>query len=306
MHDLIIVGAGPAGFSASIYASRYGIDHLILGESMGGTITLAHKVDNFPGLPGLSGGDLAQKFADHAKSFGVEIKAKEVSKIEKIDNGFSLLTSDGESFQAKAVVLAIGTRRRELGVVGEKEFAGRGVSYCTTCDAPFFKDKVVVVVGGANAACSGVVHVSNFAKQVFLLYRKSNLRAEKVWIDELKKKDNVEILYETNILEIKGGEKVEKILIDKEYSGKKDLEVDGVFVEVGGVPAATLIKEIGVECDEEGYVKTDEKMKTNIEGIFSAGDINSTNKEFQQVVVACAEGARASLSAYNALKELSR
>ncbi len=303
MHDLIIVGAGPAGLSASIYASRYGVKHLILGESMGGTVTLAHKVDNFPGLPGLSGGDLAQKFADHAKSLGAEIKAKEVSKVEKVNGGFSLTTSDGESFQAKTVILATGTRRRELGVLGEKEFAGKGVSYCTTCDAPFFRDKVVAVVGGANAACSGVVHISGFAKQVFLLYRKSNLRAEKAWIDEVEKKENVEILYETNILEIKGSEKVEKILLDKEYEGKKELEVDGVFVEIGGVPAATLIKEIGVECDEEGYVKTDERMKTNIEGIFSAGDINSTNKDFQQVISACAEGSLASLSAYNFLKK---
>ncbi|MBU1127117.1 MAG: FAD-dependent oxidoreductase [Patescibacteria group bacterium] len=303
MHDLIIVGAGPAGLSASIYASRYGIDHLIIGESMGGTIAWAHKVDNFPGLPGLTGGELAQKIADHAKSLGVEIKAKEVSKIEKTDGGFSLTTSDGESFETRAVIIATGTRRRELGVRGEKTFAGKGVSYCTTCDAPFFKGKIVAVVGGANAACSGVVHISDFAKQVFLLYRKSNLRAEKAWIDELKKKDNVEILYETNVSEIKGSDKVERIILDKDYNGKKELEVDGVFIEIGGVPAAALIKELRVECDEAGYVKTDEKMKTNIKGIFSAGDINSTNREFQQVVVACSEGAIASFSAYNFLKK---
>jgi thioredoxin reductase (NADPH) len=303
MHDLIIIGAGPAGLAASIYASRYALKHLILGKSLGGTITLAHKVENFPGLPSLSGGELAQRFLDHVKKLGTKIESKEVIKISQDKTGaFTLETTDGSSYQTKSIILAIGTKRRELGVPGEKDFLGKGVSYCCACDASFYKGKRVVVVGGANAACSGAVHVARFAEKVYLLYRRSALRAEPAWIKELKKKKNIEILYETNIIEIKGEEKVKKILLDKAYQEKKELFIEGVFVEIGGIPATELVKKIGVKCDEQEYVITDNQMVTNIKGVYSAGDVNSSNKEFQQVVVAVAEGAVAATSVFKFIK----
>ncbi len=303
MHDLIVIGAGPAGLTASIYASRYALKHLILSKSLGGTIILAHKVENFPGLPSLSGGELAQRFLDHVEKLGTKIEPKEVVEISQDKNGiFTLETTDGSSYQAKSIILAIGTKRRELGVPGEKEFVGKGVSYCSSCDAFFYKEKRVVIVGGANAACSGAVHLARFAKKVYLLYRRSALRAEPAWIEELQKKENVEILYETNVVEIKGKDKVEKILLDKAYQGKKELLIEGVFIEIGGIPATELVKKIGVKCDEQEYVITDNQMATNIKGVYSAGDVNSTNKEFQQVVVAVAEGAVAATSVFKFIK----
>lgn len=303
MHDLIIIGAGPAGLTASIYASRYALNHLILGKSLGGTITLAHKVENFPGLPSLSGGELAQRFLDHVEKLGAKIESKEVVKISQDKTGaFTFETTDNSSYQTKSIILAIGTKRRELRVPGEKNFLGKGVSYCSTCDASFYKGKKVAVVGGANAACSGAVHLARFAEKVYLLYRRSALRAEPAWIEELKKKKNVEILYETNIVEIKGEEKVEKILLDKAYQGKKELLIEGVFIEIGGIPATELVKKIGVKCDDQGYVITDNQMATNIKGVYSAGDVNSSNKEFQQVVVAVAEGAVATTSVFKFIK----
>lgn len=303
MYDLIIIGAGPAGLAASIYASRYNLKHFVLGKTLGGTITSAYKVENYLGTPSLTGGELAQRFLDHAQKLGVKIESKEAVKISQDKSGgFVLKTSDKKTYQARSIIIAVGTKRRELGVPGEKKLVGKGVSYCSTCDAALYKNKVVAVVGGANAACSGAVHASCFAKKVYLLYRRSSLRAEPAWIKELERKKNVEILYETNVVGIKGKDRLEKVLLDKEYQGKKELVIGGLFIEIGGVPATKLVKEIGVKCDEQGYVITDPQMATNVKGVYSAGDVNSTNKRFQQAIVAAAEGAIAAASTYEFLK----
>lgn len=313
IYDLIIVGAGPAGLSASIYASRYGMKHLVFSEQIGGTIVWAHKVENYPGIFGLSGTDLAQKFFEHAKILGGVIENKEVIEIKKeqkerkdkkgTEEVFKITTSDNIYYFSKAVILAMGTKRRELGVTGEKKLVGKGVSYCSTCDAAFFKGKTVAVVGGANAACSGASHVSKFAKKVFLLYRKNALKAEPSWIKEIEEKENIEILYETNVTEIKGTNKVEKVILDKPHNGTNELLVSGVFVEIGGVPVSKLATDLGVTIDKDGYVETNKDMSTNIAGLYCAGDLNSFWKEFQQVITATTEGAIAANSVYQNLKK---
>jgi len=304
IYDLIIVGGGPAGLSSSIYASRYRIKHLVLSEQLGGTIIWAHKVENYPGVSGLSGLDLAQKFIDHAKSLGMNLITSQVNEIKKDDKGiFVLSTVEGKTYRSKAVILAMGTKRRELKVPGEKKFIGRGVSYCTTCDAAFFKDKTVAVVGGANAACSGASHVASFAKKVYLLYRKNALKAEPSWIKEIEAKKNIEILYEINIKEIIGTGRVEKIILDKSHNGSNELFVDGVFIEIGGVPISKLATDLGVLIDKDGYIETKRDMSTNIPGLFCAGDLNSFWKDFQQVITAGASGAVASYSVYQFLKK---
>lgn len=303
-YDLIIIGAGPAGLSASIYASRYGIKHLILGKSVGGTVVWAHKVDNYPGLSSILGSDLAQHFLEQAQQLGGKVENREVSRITKDSAGkFLVSTLSDSSYQVQSIIIATGTKRRELGIPGEKKFIGHGVSYCCTCDAAFYKGKTVAVIGGANAACSGATHVAQFARKVYLLYRRSTLKAEPAWFKEIIQKKNIEIVYETNVLQILGSKTVEKIKIDKPYQNKTELLVDGVFVEIGGIPLSQFALDLGVATNDSGYVITDKNMATNIDGIFSAGDVNSYWQDFQQVITAVFEGALAAYSAYKFLKK---
>lgn len=324
MYDLIIIGAGPAGLSASIYASRYHLNHLVLGFEPGGTISWAHKVDNYPGLPGLSGRQLAEKFLDHTKLLGGRLEQKQVVGIEKTADGFKTLTEDKQIYESKTIILATGTKRRELGVPGEKELVGKGVSYCPTCDAAFYKDKVVVIVGGANAACSGAVHLAKFARQVYLLYRKNQLRAEPTWLEEIKKTKNITVVYEMNIVRILSGEEtaqldefkiqnskfknttqnsklVNAVELDKEFEGSKYMAVEGVFVEIGGAPLTQLASGLGITLDPSGYIVTAENLETNVPGVYCVGDCGSHWREVQQVITAAAEGAVAAYGVYQYL-----
>jgi len=350
LYDLIIIGAGPAGLTASIYASRYRIKNLVIGSQLGGAMALASAVENYPGFERISGLELAQKMAQQVKELGAEIINDSVVKIQnsirqpadKIQNKskiqsasrrtkFKIITEGGKEYQARAIILATGTRRRELGVPGEKEYLGKGVSYCATCDAAFFRDKVVAVVGGANAAVMSADHLSRFAKKVYLIYRRKPLRAEPIWVERVKKNTKIEIIYNTNIVRILGEsefkiqisirqpadkfqnkfqipnskpetkEVVGGVELDNPYRGSKYLAVDGVFIEIGGVPGTELAKSLGVELDEKGFVKVNPDMETNIPGVFAAGDIANLHGELQQIIIACAEGATATFSVYKYL-----
>ena len=342
LYDLIIIGAGPAGLTASIYASRYRIKNLVIGSQLGGAMALASAVENYPGFERISGLELAQKMAQQVKALGAEIINNSVVKIQnskfktqnksKIQNPkFKIITESGKEYQARAIILATGTRRRELGVPGEKEYLGKGVSYCATCDAAFFRDKVVAVVGGANAAVMSADHLSRFAKKVYLIYRRKPLRAEPIWVERVKKNTKIEIIYNTNIVRILGEsefkiqisirqpadkfqnkfqipnskpetkEVVGGVELDNPYRGSKYLAVDGVFIEIGGVPGTELAKSLGVELDEKGFVKVNPDMETNIPGVFAAGDIANLHGELQQIIIACAEGATATFSVYKYL-----
>lgn len=311
-YDTIIIGSGPAGLTASIYASRYKLSNLVIGKMPGGTITYAHKVENFPGFVSISGAELGQKMIEQAKKLGGEIIFENVDKLEKDGENFKITIGTGKEFLAKTLIVASGTERRKLGIPGEKEYLSRGVSYCANCDAPFFKEKTVVLVGGANAACSGAVHLAEYADKVYLIYRKSELRAEPVWIEEVNNNPKIEIIYETNITKILGAkeiggvgeirEVVGGVELDKLYNGENVLKVDGVFVEIGGVPASDFLQSLGVLTDEAGYVKVDEEMTTNIAGVFAAGDVTTKNLNLQQTITACAQGAIASYSAFKYLR----
>lgn len=307
LYDLIIIGVGPAGLSASIYASRYHIKHLVFGSQLGGAMSLASAVENYPGFKRISGMKLAQKMADQVKELGGKIKLVEVRGIKKTAEGFSVLTGDKEreeKNEAKTIILATGMERRKLGVLGEEEYQGRGVSYCATCDATFFREKTVAVIGGANAAVMSALHLSEFAKNVYLIYRGKALRAEPMWSERAEKHPKIEILYETNVKKILGNDdKVTGVELDKSYKGSKHLTVDGVFIEIGGVPGTQLVKPLGVELDEGEFVKVAPDMSTNVAGFFAAGDIANVYGEFQQIVIACAEGAMAALSVFKYLKK---
>jgi len=337
IYETIIIGSGPAGLTASIYASRYKIRHLVLGGQLGGTMALIPQIENYPGFKSISGMELTQRMVEQAKELGGEIKVEEVVKISKKQDFFEIQT-EKETYQTKTIILATGTQRRQLGVPGEKQYLGKGVSYCSTCDAAFFKDKTVAVVGGANAAVMAAVHLAGFAQKVYLIYRRKPLRAEPIWRERAENNPKIEIIYETNILRIFGKEKAEKeirnpkleirnksqipnspaerdpasrdkfqtegvggVKLDKEYKGGKILPVDGVFIEIGGVPTTELIRPLGVEIDDKGFVKVNVEMATNIPGIFAAGDITDAAGEFQQIVIAIAQGARAVLSVFKYL-----
>lgn len=301
-YDLIIIGSGPAGLSASIYASRYKINHLVIGKAPGGLMTEASKIENYPGFKSISGIELMKKFQEHAQSFGVKIEQDEVIKIEKENKSFKITTSQGKKYQTKTIILALGTERRKLNIPGEKKFLGKGVSYCAVCDAMFYKDKIVAVVGGSDAAAMSALLLSEQAKKVYLIYRKSKLRAEPIIVERTEKNPKIEIIYQTNIKEIKGKDKLEKVVLDKQYRGSSELKLDGLFVEIGSIPAAALAQGIGVEIDEQNCIKIDSSGATNIPGIFAAGDITSGLAKLRQIVTAAAEGAVAATSVYNYLK----
>ncbi len=305
MYELVIIGIGPAGLAASIYASRFRIKHLLIGKELGGAMALASSVENYPGFEKISGLELAEKMAIQVKNLGGEIITDEIIKIEKENNSFLLETALGKKLRAKTIIVATGTMRKKLNVPGENEYLGKGVSYCSTCDAAFFKNKVVAVIGGANAAAMGAVHLSEFAQKVYLIYRGENLRAEPIWIERIMENPKIEVIYKTNVEEILGdGVKVNAVNLDTPYKGGRNLAVDGVFIEIGGIPGVDLVKPLGVKIDEKGFIKVDFNMSTNIPGVFAAGDVASSAGELQQIVTAVSEGAIAATSVYRYLRQV--
>ncbi len=295
-HDLIIVGSGPGGISAAIYAARYKIDVIVIGEVPGGIAGTAHDIRNYPGFPKTSGMDLMMKMIDQAKKLKVQIFNEVVREMKKESGGILVKTKDKEFF-GKKIIIATGTDRRKLGLENEKNLVGKGVSYCATCDAGFYKDKTVGVIGGGDAALTASILLAKFAKKIHLIYRKDKFtKAEPAWVDEIGNLKNIEIMFNEEVVEIIGAEKLEKI---KLKSGK-DLELDGLFIEIGGTPNIELAQELGLEL-EKGSIIVDKEQKTNVEGVFAAGDV--TNRPFKQIVSAAGDGATACYTAYKELEK---
>lgn len=302
MYDLIIIGAGPAGLTASLYASRYKIKHLIFGQEPGGQGLLAPLVENFPGHLSIKGSDLMQKMIDQVKSYGVDIQQEEVMALTQKENAFAVSTAKGQ-YQAKTLILAMGATYRRLGISGEETFLGKGVSYCATCDAPFYRQKTVVVVGGGDCALTEALHLTAFAQKVYLLHRREEFRAEPAWIEKINQEPKIEKILSNQIKEIRGQEKVQEIILEKPYQGKTSLSVDGVFIEVGHMPASVLVKSLGVEIDAADYVKITPGMETNLPGVFAAGDlVTMPGRELlRQLITSAADGARAATAVYHYL-----
>ncbi|MEI7690549.1 MAG: FAD-dependent oxidoreductase [bacterium] len=297
MYDVAIIGGGPAGLSAAVYAARYKMSCAVIAPLWGGFVTEAHLVENWLGDKSVSGLDLSQRFIDHVKSLDVPMINEDVKSITKTKDFFEVTTTK-EVLTAKKIILALGTERNKLGVKGESDFLGKGVSYCATCDGFFFRDKIVVVAGSGDAACTGSTFLANIAKKVYLVYRSSSLKAEPIWIDKIKKLKNIESIPSANIAEIMGDSKVEKVLLDN----GKTIKTDGVFIEVGSTPATFLIDKLGIKTDEKKYIIVDQGQKTNVEGVFAAGDMTTNSSKFKQIIVAASEGAVAVYNAYIDLK----
>lgn len=297
--DTMIIGGGPAGITAAIYAARYKMKVGIIAKQFGGTCTQAHQIENWPGVSQITGTELMNKFVKHLEEYDIEKVTEEVRKLNYIaDKKIFEINLRGKKYFAKTLILALGTKRRKLNIPGEKEFLGKGVSYCATCDATFFKDKKVAVIGGSDAAVTAALLLAQYAAKVFIIYRKESLRAEPIWVERAEEHEKIEVIRNTNIEKVQGDNLVKSVLLDTEYQGKKELAVQGVFVEIGAVPAVSLAKNLNVKTDERNMIMVNNKCETNIEGVYAAGDITSGFCELWQIVTAAAEGAVAATSAY--------
>lgn len=300
--ELIIIGAGVAGLAAGIYSVRSGLETLILEEKLaGGTTADAPMIENYPGFSSINGRELTEKMVEHCKKFGTEIRELETVSGLGLKDDRKMVKTDKATYEAKAVIIASGTHYRELGVPGEEKFRGRGVSYCGVCDGPLFKDKRVLVVGGGNSAVITALYIAELASAVKLAHRRRMLRAEEALVKALKNKGNVEILWNTQVREIKGANVVNKVLLfNNKTGGSSELEIDGIFVQVGEVPNSQLASEAGVEVDKEGYIIVDMRQRTNIAGVYAAGDV--TNHPVKQVGTAVGQGITAALEAYGYIR----
>jgi len=303
LYDVVIIGAGPAGLNASLYASRYGMKNIIVGGVPGGLTSQIHEIGNWLGSPEISGLDFVKKTTEHVKKFGTEIVNCLVDEIKKDDGQFELFLSNGERVRAKAVLIATGSKHRKLGAKGEKELLGKGVSYCATCDGFFYRDKTVAVIGGSDSAVSAAVFLGDIAKKVYLIYRGQKLRAENFWIKAAQNNPKIEIIYNTNVAEMKGEEKLEQLILDNEHQGKNYLEADGVFIEIGFIPSTEIVKDLEMELDEAGYIKVDAGCRTSVSGIWAAGDITTGSNKFKQIITAASEGAIAANNIQEYLKK---
>lgn len=294
MEDIVIIGGGPAGLTAAIYVERAGKHAVVFeGNVCGGQIINAAKVENYPSIAEISGADFAMNLYEQAKNLGAEIKFEKVVGIE--DNGTykTVKTTSGE-VQAKAVILATGASNRKLGIDKEKEFIGRGVSYCATCDGAFFRNKNVAVVGGGNTALEDAMFLSNYCSKVYIIHRRAELRGEEKVIEELKQKFNVEFVLEANVTKLIGDGKLEQIEVSKNSGEIVNLDVSGLFVAIGQVPGNGAFENI-IKLDAYGYIDAAEDCKTNVDGIFVAGDARV--KTVRQLTTACGDGSVAALAA---------
>ncbi len=303
IYDLLIIGGGPAGLSAAIYGGWTKLSVLVLEKlSVGGAIVVSKEVKNYPGFPeGISGAELGGLMEEQAKQFGAEITWGTVTSFE--DKGeIKVIKSGKDEYKAKTVLICTGTSHRSLGVPGEEKFKGRGISYCAICDAPFFKEKEVVVVGGGNTALQEAVSLTKFASKVYIAHHSDQLKAEKAVQEEARNNKKIEILYNTVVKEILGEDSLEKVvLINNETGEEWDLEVSGVFPYIGVQPNTYFLENSSVELDDQGFIITNENMETSVPGIYAAGDVRQ--KEVPQVVVAAAEGAIAATMVKKYLKE---
>lgn len=301
MHDLIIIGSGPAGLSAAIYAARRALKVLVLGKEAGGQAVYAPKVENYPGFGLVPGFELMQKMAEQAKTVGAEIVAAEVGEILKEDDIFKIKDKDGKAFESKAIILAFGAVPRKLGIPDEDRFKGCGISYCATCDAPFYKNKVAAVVGGGNAALDAAILLSKFAKKVYLVHRRDSFRAEETRINEVKSLPNVEIVLSSEVKGLGGDKKICSLAVENAAGEKREVEVNGLFVEIGHIVESDFVSKL-VALDENKQIIINQKNETNFPGVFAAGD--ATIVPYKQIVIAAGEGAKAALSAYSYLQKM--
>ncbi len=303
IYDVAIVGSGPAGYSASIYLSRYKLSNIIFGKMIGGTISEAHKVCNYPGVCDVSGLELGMKFQKQATDQGAQIAIESVTDIKKENDLFNLITDKGNNYLAKTVILATGTDRNKLAIPKEDQYVGKGLSYCATCDAMFYKNKKVGVVGGSNAATMAATMLADIASEVYIIYRGTELKGEPAWIEQVLQKDNVKTIFQTLVTDLEGEPRLQRVKLSKAYNDSDYLDLDGLFVEIGSEPNITLPVKLSLALDKQNYIEVDQRQATSMDGVWAAGDCTTNSNKFKQVVTAVSEGAVAANSIYCHLKQ---
>ncbi len=296
-YDLAIVGGGIAAFSAALYAGRFRLKTILLGESFGGTLILTDSIENYPGFAKISGRELFEKVQAHAQEYGFDSQEEKVASVEKND-AFILKTRKG-SIKARAVLFATGTEWKKLGVAGEAEFTGNGVHYCALCDGYIYRDKAVAVVGGADSAAKEALLLSRYARKVYVIYRKQKIRAEPVIAKQVEDNRKIEIIYNTNVKEIKGEKTADRVVLDSEYNGKKEILLDGVFIAIGHTALSGLAQDLGVKVNEKKEIVINRYSETSVPGVFAAGDV--TDLRFKQAITGVGEAVTAVDSAYRFL-----
>jgi thioredoxin reductase (NADPH) len=301
-YEVIIIGGGPAGLTAGLYCQRAALNTVLFERGLlGGQIAISKEVENYPGLQGITGFDLAEKMSHHAKSFGLTVIHEEVDEVLPGADLHSVRLANGDRLYAAALILAAGGSVRKLGIPGEAEYAGSGVSYCATCDGFFFRDKSVVVVGGGDSAVEEALYLSKLVRKIYLIHRGSSLRASRILQDRLMKEPRIEVIWNTIVTEIKGnGSAVEEVVFENVLTGEKgENPIDGVFIFIGYSPNNKLVPP-GIRTNEQGFVITDDKCETSVPGIFAVGDLRQ--KFANQIVIAAADGCIAALAAAHYLE----
>ncbi|MFA5050826.1 MAG: FAD-dependent oxidoreductase [Patescibacteria group bacterium] len=301
IYDLIIVGAGPAGLSASIYASRAGLKHLLIGQMEQGLTATIFSIENYPGFENISGPELMQKFSDQAKKYNAEILSDEVINIKKEEEIFKIKTKNNKNFESKTIILAYGNQRRKLNVPGEQEFTGKGVSYCAVCDGPLYKNKTVAVVGGGNSALSSAIFLAKQAAKVYLISIYEQFKGQTVLQEQIQQEKKIIPIVNHSIKEIRGKDMVQEIILNTPSKETEILKLDGVFVEIGYEPSKNLSlfdSSANPEKNKAGYIQTDYLTRTNIPGLFAAGDIAGEPDKLRQIITASAEGSISAIAAF--------
>lgn len=296
-YDLVIIGGGPAGLSAALYAARYNLKTIVLAKDFG-QIAKSSLIENYLGVESIDGISLITKMRKQVTALKVPIKNATIKQLAKTKNGFKATDNKGESYESKTLLLASGSQPRLLSLKGEDKYAGKGISYCTTCDAPVFRGKNVAVLGGSNSAATAALHASDFAKKVTIIYRGEELRAQPILVQKIKKKNNIDIITEANITELKG----DKMLTGLKLDNGKELKVEGLFIEIGYLPSNELATRLGAELDEKGYVNVNQAQMTNVPGLFAAGDLTNACNNLKQLITAAAQGAVAANAIFSYLK----
>ncbi|NHJ87343.1 MAG: thioredoxin-disulfide reductase [Asgard group archaeon] len=295
-YDIVAIGGGPAGLTVGIYGSRYGLKTLVIEKQLvGGAMAISPLIENFPGMEPIKGSDLTQRFKQQSLAFGAEIK--ELVSVTNLDPEEKILTlNNGEQIKAKTIVFSTGSRHRKLGVPGEEEYTGRGVSWCATCDGAFFRNRKVVVVGGGNSAAIEALHLANIAGELYIIHRRNQMRAEEAYVKQIEKA-NIQFYWNSIIKEILGdGKKVTSLkIVNVKTDEVTEIPVSGIFISIGYDPNNELAAEVGIELDENGYIKVDRNMRTNIEGIYAAGDITGGQK---QLTVSTGQATTATMNAF--------
>jgi len=296
MHELVVVGAGPAGITASIYAARKRMEFLVVTRDIGGRTMLSSGIENYTGYQYISGAELAKKFEEHMKEFDIQVKFDEVREVVPSEGGFRVIGSEG--YLGKTVIIATGARPRMLNIPGEREFLNRGVTYCATCDAPLFSGRDVAVIGGGNSGLDATLQLTRIANRVYLIERGNRLMGDESMVEKVRDSGNVRIMTGTEVLEIMGNRFVSGIRVRRGGS-TETLEAQGVFIEIGYVPNSEMVRGL-VRLNELGEIVVDQRCRTSVGGIFAAGDVTSVPQK--QIIVAAGEGAKAALGAYEYLQ----